>query len=511
MHKAWYDARQNTLAIKGRWSEEEMAMMARREAEATLDGVRFLNQVLMQYVPGRTLEAIKGCRRKSEYKEAVKKFITEIGSTPGPAPQPGPSQMGIRPRTIPEISSEDEEEEEVVAGPPVELVNISSGSEDDDREAGREPGPMPRPHREPDSGPGPQPENLKEKEKNELTSFTKKIIEELTKIPPEHEVVFHSKRLNLIVNDVQKGVSRDVVLQRLTLYLLSIFPIKEHTRRPEKAIAPVVRQNRRQKRRAEYSSAQRQWRKNSGKYLKTLLKDVKGAQNPPIDRMVPYWEEMLTTHNDVSMGRNDDVQALQDIWKPIWVNEIKDAFPSAGTAPGPDGLTVRSLKRLPLTMVQKIFLIFQYCEEVPEYLLRSYTTMIPKKAGIIEPKDYRPITVSSVLLRTYHKVFANRLQSAIPIDYRQRAFRDFDGISASTFLLDIIIRHQKQSFKPLYLASIDVAKAFDTVTHNAIADVLYNKGAPEPLINYIVNVYLRSQTALRVGEYTSHNIHPRRG
>ncbi|KAK2577953.1 hypothetical protein KPH14_000752 [Odynerus spinipes] len=72
----------------------------------------------------------------------------------------------------------------------------------------------------------------------------------------------------------------------------------------------------------------------------------------------------------------------------------------------------------------------------------------------------------------------------------------------------MILRYHRQNFKPLYLASVDVAKAFDCVTHNAIRDTLKTKGLPAPMIDYIANVYERSVTRLACGNWESDPIHP---
>lgn len=489
--------------------------MARKEAELILTGTRFMNQALEGYVPGRSLEAIKGQRRKEDYKILVRRMVTDLENTPGPAPKDMVPAPAKRPEAPPGTSSESEDEETATGSFPPSPQQTSPGDvATGDLVARRGPDPDPDPGRVPVSVPGSRlaAGNLKQKKKEGLhASFSQRIRKELEKIPDEYGEEFHPDRLHQIAEDVQRGVPREEVLQKITLYLLQIFPTMERVNKPETEREPRARISKRKERRNEYYTTQKLWKKNPGRYLRALLKDVKAEQYPAPNHMFPFWEEMLTAVNEDTPGQNDAIEAKDELWRPIWATEIKNAFPSVGTAPGPDGLTVQNLRKLPLTILQKIFLVFQYCERVPTYLLRSYTTMIPKKSGIVEPKDFRPITVSSVLIRTYHKVLANRLQATIEIDHRQRAFRDFDGVAGSTFLLDTIIRHQRQTFKPLFMAFIDVAKAFDTVTHRTIKDTLYSKGVPGPLVAHIEDVYNRSKTELWMNRIKSHEIHPNRG
>ena len=51
--------------------------MAVGEAQLVRDGVKFVNKALVQFVPGRSLEAIKGKRRQAAYKALVQTKLTE--------------------------------------------------------------------------------------------------------------------------------------------------------------------------------------------------------------------------------------------------------------------------------------------------------------------------------------------------------------------------------------------------------------------------------------------------
>ena len=53
--------------VKVRWDHEELVLLAREELRLTALGVRFINKELQAFMPNRTLEAIKGIRRKSSY------------------------------------------------------------------------------------------------------------------------------------------------------------------------------------------------------------------------------------------------------------------------------------------------------------------------------------------------------------------------------------------------------------------------------------------------------------
>ena len=63
-------------------------------------------------------------------------------------------------------------------------------------------------------------------------------------------------------------------------------------------------------------------------------------------------------------------------------------------------------------------------------------------------------------------------------------------------MLDLVLRFHHRHIRPLYVASIDVAKAFDSVSHATVLQTLKIKGAPEPFIRYVGSVYRMGSTRL---------------
>ena len=79
-HKAWYDERviqQATQLGQRRWTREETALLARREAELTIQGVRFINQALHESFPKRLVSSISNCRCSKDYRDMVQQAIHE--------------------------------------------------------------------------------------------------------------------------------------------------------------------------------------------------------------------------------------------------------------------------------------------------------------------------------------------------------------------------------------------------------------------------------------------------
>uniref|UniRef100_L7M1A0 Putative tick transposon n=1 Tax=Rhipicephalus pulchellus TaxID=72859 RepID=L7M1A0_RHIPC len=147
---------------------------------------------------------------------------------------------------------------------------------------------------------------------------------------------------------------------------------------------------------------------------------------------------------------------------------------------------------------------------LPLVLCNARTIFIPKVPGASTASLHRPITVSHVLTRVLHKIYTKRLMAEIPLDLRQRAFIPADGCAENVMLLQTIMNEAKHSLVPLAMASVDVAKAFDRVTHQAIVHGLRCKGVSDEFCDYIADYYSMATTVLGMNGKTL-LVHPTRG
>lgn len=166
---------------------------------------------------------------------------------------------------------------------------------------------------------------------------------------------------------------------------------------------------------------------------------------------------------------------------------------------------------MPISILVRVLNIILWCGGLPRHLRMSRTIFIPKKDISTDPGDFRPITIPSVIVRQLHTILAKRLASALPLDSRQRAFIAADGCADNTTLVDLLLRDHQRRHACCYIASLDVSKAFDSVSHNAIFGSLESYGLPKQFIHYLKSVYETSGTRL-IGEgWISETIYPSRG
>ncbi|NXS78555.1 PO21 protein, partial [Erpornis zantholeuca] len=86
-------------------------------------------------------------------------------------------------------------------------------------------------------------------------------------------------------------------------------------------------------------------------------------------------------------------------------------------------------------------------------------------------------------------IITARLTKACPLNPRQRGFIRAAGCSENLKLLHTIIRSAKREHKPLGVVFNDIAKAFDTVSHQHILHVLQQREVDSHVVSLVSNMY----------------------
>ena len=122
--------------------------------------------------------------------------------------------------------------------------------------------------------------------------------------------------------------------------------------------------------------------------------------------------------------------------------------------------------------------------------------MIPKSA---EPDvgDWRPITVASVVDRLFAKILEARLSRCLGLDPTRRGFiRGLDGCGENITAYSGALRYSRKHGKSPVIASIDLAKAFDSCQHSTIARALRRSGLDADSIQLLMNLVEGHETKI---------------
>ena len=260
----------------------------------------------------------------------------------------------------------------------------------------------------------------------------------------------------------------------------------------------------RSRRRALYARVQELYKKNRVRCADSILAGTWDLEDNalPLEAQEPFWRNLLQQASLPDERLPTPVREVQwGLLAPISATEVINCLASmdAKTAPGLDQYTLSKVKQLPTIELVDRLNLWLLASTVPSALNEGYTSLIPKELPPTDPAQHRPITVSSILCRLYHKVISRRFDALCPAGVRQKAFRQGDGIAENTEILKNVIKTAKAGPRDLYIAFLDVRKAFDSVSHGSLILAAQRAGCPSPLLAYIKHIYAHGRTRLKIG------------
>ena len=223
--------------------------------------------------------------------------------------------------------------------------------------------------------------------------------------------------------------------------------------------------------------------------------------NPQIEQ-----EAELTTLGVEGMGEGSDLGE-----RKIWRKEVERAVKmlKSGKAPGVDGITGEMLKRGGKSMIDWLQMLFEKCRRegrVPEDWKKSCVVPIYKgKGDRRECKNYRGISLLSVVGKVYGRILVERIRETTErkVGEEQGGFRRGKGCVDQVFALKQINEKYTESGKELYLAFMDLEKAYDSVDRAALWRVMEMYGVGGKLIKAVESMYEGGKACVRVcGEET---------
>uniref|UniRef100_A0A5S6Q5X8 Reverse transcriptase domain-containing protein n=1 Tax=Trichuris muris TaxID=70415 RepID=A0A5S6Q5X8_TRIMR len=101
--------------------------------------------------------------------------------------------------------------------------------------------------------------------------------------------------------------------------------------------------------------------------------------------------------------------------------------------------------------------------------------------------------MSALIYRLLAKILNQRLSLITELDKRQKAFiRGIDGCGENTFLLKTVTATARREHRELCIASLDVAKAFDSVSHHLVLHALARQSVDPRTITLVMNLLAES-------------------
>ena len=177
---------------------------------------------------------------------------------------------------------------------------------------------------------------------------------------------------------------------------------------------------------------------------------------------------------------------------------------------GVDNITTKALKIISYQIVNALTHIFNLCTEKsiwPQPLKIAEVVPIFKSGSKMEISNYRPISLISNVAKVFQKIIYIRIQSFLDANnllaQNQFGFVKNKGTKdALSYLMNAIYNKLDKS-KPIAIAFLDLAKAFDTVDHVILLDKLYNYGIKGTAHALISNYLSNRKQKVRIGSISS--------
>ena len=178
------------------------------------------------------------------------------------------------------------------------------------------------------------------------------------------------------------------------------------------------------------------------------------------------------------------------------------------SAPGIDNFSNLFIKKVYILIKPLLLKSFNAVknrtDKFPDELKVSYLKVIPKKSNPELIKNWRPITISSVIHKIYCKALANRITKILPdiLSDSQKAYRKTHNICEASLNTIVNISASIKNEEPMFTISSDFSKAFDRLSHEYIFKALSAFGFPNEFILIIKDWLTNRKSCIKLDDGT---------
>ena len=229
---------------------------------------------------------------------------------------------------------------------------------------------------------------------------------------------------------------------------------------------------------------------------KTLLVD----EDKILQRWVDHYSEVLNRPSSA------DLLTINSIPQRTIIDEL-DAYPTAaevklaikilcrGKKPGRDGIPAEIYKVGGPGLIKKLTALLKKIWEqgsVPQDFKDASVISLFKKGKRSLCDNYRGISLLSVAGKILARIILSRVNKHLTdlvYSESQCGFRKGRGTTDMIFCLRQVQEKAREHNAPLYMAFVDLTKAFDTVPRTSLWTVLGKLGIPEKMKNIIISFH----------------------
>ena len=221
-----------------------------------------------------------------------------------------------------------------------------------------------------------------------------------------------------------------------------------------------------------------------------------------------YFEKLLNEEFEwkrESLGETAPVSGpVNETVNEISIAEVADAVKEMklGKAAGPSGVVAEMVKLAGddgIIWMKEIFNQVIHEGKIPDDWRKSWMVTVYKgKGDALDCGSYRGIKLLDQVMKVFERVIDKRLSNIVKVDDMQFGFSAGKGTTDAIFVVRQVQERVLDKDKDLWLAFIDLEKAFDRVPREVLWWALRQSGVEEWLINIIIDMYKDVTTAVLV-------------
>ena len=175
-----------------------------------------------------------------------------------------------------------------------------------------------------------------------------------------------------------------------------------------------------------------------------------------------------------------------------------------GKAAGPSGIVAEMLKPLGeagVVLIRDLIEAVIREGRIPSEWEESYTVSLYKgKGDALNRGNYRGLKLIDQVMKVMERVIEQLIRKQVRIDDMQFGFSPGKGTTDAIFIVRQMQEKYLAAKKPLYLAFVDLEKAFDRVPREVIWWAMRKLGVDEWLVRVVQAMYANVRSRVRVGD-----------
>jgi len=215
-----------------------------------------------------------------------------------------------------------------------------------------------------------------------------------------------------------------------------------------------------------------------------------------MEHWVEHYSELYSRENIVSqdaLNVMESLPTLDELDSEPTLEELSQALDqlACGKAPGKDGIPAEVIKCAKGTLLKELHEILSQCWRegaVPQDMRDAHIINLYKNKGDrSDCNNYRGISLLNIVGKLFARVVLRRVQGLAERVYpeSQCGFRPRRSTVDMIFSLRQLQEKCREQGRPLYVAFIDLIKAFDLVSRDGLFKILAKIGCPPTLLKIV--------------------------